>query len=64
MSQVSDKEEFLKLIHHLAEAAECTRKLAFLRGQKEWLAVDTLILQVRKNVIALAEAKERQGLIQ
>lgn len=64
MNLPNDKQVFAHLIELLAEAASDARQLAFLRGQNEWLAVDTLILRVRTNVIALAEGKEKQGFIQ
>jgi hypothetical protein len=55
----NSREVFLKLIESLAEAASCARQLAFLRGQNEWLKVDEMLVRARKNVIELAEAKER-----
>jgi len=65
MSPVPDSREvFVRMIESLAEAASCARQLAFLRGQQEWLKIDELIVKVRANVIGLAEAKEKQGLIQ
>lgn len=60
----SDREVFVKLIDALDQAASCARQLAFLRSQKEWLAVDERILIMRKLIISMAEAKEKQGLIQ
>ena len=64
MSLPSSPEVFTKLIACLEEAASCARQLAFLRGQSEWLAVDERIVVMRKLIIALAESKEKQGLIQ
>lgn len=60
MAKPSDKEEFVKLIDHLSEAAECSRKLAFLRGQQAWLAVDEMILLVRSRIIKIAEEAEKR----
>lgn len=57
-------EVFTKLIACLEEAASCSRQLAFLRGQNEWLAVDERILHMRRLVISLAEAKEKGQLLQ
>lgn len=59
----SDREVFVKLIDSLDQAASCARQLAFLRSQNEWLAVDERILVMRKLIISMAEAKEKQGLI-
>lgn len=55
-------EVFRRLIDDLDSAASCTRQLAFIRGQREWLRIDENILLMRKIIINLAEAKEKQGL--
>lgn len=59
MPQADSSQAYLRLIDALEEAASCARQLAFRRGQKQWLTVDELLVHVRKQVIALAEAAER-----
>lgn len=61
MTLPNSAEVFRRLIDDLESAASCSRQLAFLRGQNMWLKVDELILHIRKQVIALAEAKDREA---
>jgi len=53
---------YLRMIDALAEAAACSRQLAFLREQNEWLIVDEKLLHMRNLIINLAEGKEKQNL--
>lgn len=62
MTLPNPKEVFARMIDDLESAASCARQLAFLRQQNEWLKVDELILRVRKQVIGLAEMKDRGNL--
>jgi hypothetical protein len=50
---------YKRLIDALEEAASCARQLAFRRGQHMWLKVDERIVHMRKQVIMLAEAAEK-----
>lgn len=59
MALPNSAEVFRRMIDDLESAASCSRQLAFLREQNEWLAVDKLILEIRRKVILIAEAKER-----
>ncbi len=59
LPQPDSSQAYLRLIDALEEAASCCRQLAFRRGQQQWLKVDELLVHVRKNVIALAEAAEK-----
>jgi hypothetical protein len=56
------REVFRRMIDDLESAASCARQLAFLRQQNDWLVVDELILRTRKQIIALAEGKEKANL--
>lgn len=60
LPQPDSPQAYLRLIDSLEEAASCCRQLAFRRGQQQWLKVDTLLVHIRKQVIALAEAAERR----
>jgi hypothetical protein len=62
MSLPTAAEVFRRMIDDLESAASCARQLCFLRGQNEWLAIDERILTMRKLIISLAEAKERQNM--
>lgn len=50
---------YKRMIDALDEAASCARQLAFYRGQRLWLKVDENIVRMRLQVIALAEAAEK-----
>lgn len=63
MSLPNPSEVFVRLIDHLEHAASDARQLAFLRQQNEWLVVDEKLLQMRRYIIMIAEAKEKQGII-
>jgi hypothetical protein len=51
---MTEGEALRKFIHHLGEAAECARSLAFLRSQPHWLAVQNALLAVKKNGLEMA----------
>ena len=57
--QPDSSQSYKRLIDALEEAASCARQLAFRRGQHMWLSVDEKLVQMRKLVIALAEAAEK-----
>lgn len=63
MTAPTAAEAFLRAIESLAEAASAVRQLAFLEGQPEWLQVDELLLQVRKKVILMREARDPTKII-
>lgn len=50
---------FKRLIDDLESAASCTRQLAFLRGQPDWLKVDERLLLARKQIIEMYEAQTK-----
>lgn len=62
MTLPNPREVFRRMIDDLDSAASCARQLAFLRQQNDWLQVDTLLLNVRKQIISLAESKEKANL--
>lgn len=57
--QPDSSQAYKRLIDALEEAASCARQLAFRRGQQMWLKVDERLIHMRKQVIELAEAAER-----
>lgn len=57
--QPDASQAYKRLIDSLEEAASCCRQLAFRRGQHMWLKVDERIVNMRKQVIMLAEAAEK-----
>lgn len=59
MPQRDSSMAYKRMIDALDEAASCARQLAFFRGQKLWLKVDENIVRMRVQVIAIAEAAER-----
>lgn len=64
MTLPNPSEVFARLIDRLEGAASDARQLAFLRQQPDWLIVDEKILQMRRYIIMIAEAKEKQRIIQ
>lgn len=62
MSLPNPREVFRRMIDDLESAASCARQLAFLRQQNDWLVVDEMLLRARKQIIALAESKEKANL--
>jgi hypothetical protein len=57
--QPDASQAYKRLIDSLEEAASCARQLSFRRGQPMWLKVDERLVQMRKQVIMLAEAAEK-----
>lgn len=62
MALPNPREVFRRMIDDLESAASCARQLAFLRQQNDWLVVDEMLLRCRKQIIALAESKEKANL--
>lgn len=62
MTLPNPREVFRRMIDDLESAASCARQLAFLRQQNDWLIVDEMLLRARKQIIALAESKEKANL--
>lgn len=62
MTLPNPREVFRRMIDDLESAASCARQLAFLRQQNDWLVVDEMLLRCRKQIIALAESKEKANL--
>lgn len=57
--QPDSAQSYKRLIDSLEEAASCARQLAFRRGQNMWLKVDEKLVEMRRQVIALAEAADK-----